>query len=149
MVTDTISNAGKYEALHPLFSQAFQFLKSQTADTVTPGTHELDGRNLFVIISRTDGQLPGPSRLEAHREYIDIQVAMRGSFDIGWKKLSSCKQLAEAYADEKDIMFFDDEPEMLLTIDEGMFGIFFPEDAHAPQTSDHPLVKAVFKVRVR
>jgi biofilm protein TabA len=35
-----------------------------------------------------------------------------------------------------------------VTIPQGSFGIFYPEDAHAPMGSDGPLHKVVVKVAV-
>lgn len=146
MILDTLANAGKYSTVHPLFPKAFEYLTiHQSYDS---GTFEIIGKNLYVIVSRTEGEAQKEPKLEVHRKYIDIQVALDGSFDIGWKPLAECMKPSKTYDADNDYALFDDPPDIWATIPSGTFGIFFPEDAHAPQTSPNRLVKAVFKVAV-
>lgn len=148
MILDTLTNAGLYLDVHPLFPEAFTWLVSLDADAPPGGTHELRGRDLYVIISHTPGQPPAPPKLEAHRRYIDLQVTLRGTFDIGWRSLDRCRVVKTPYDSEKDAALFDDPPESWLTLGQGRFAVFFPGDAHAPKASPQELVKAVFKVLV-
>lgn len=144
MVVDTLQNAKRYLSLHPLFGRAFEYLNEQREHE--PGSFEIDGKDLFVIISETAGEAPKEPKLEAHRKYIDIQVTLEGSFDIGWKPLAGCSLLSKVYDVENDYLLYDDAPESWVSLQAGMFGIFFPEDAHAPKVSPRPLKKMVFKV---
>ncbi len=146
MILDTLENAEKYLSLHPLFGRAFKYLREQK--DLWPGTVEIIGRDLYVVISETGGEAPKEPKLEAHRKYIDIQATLEGSFDIGWKPLADCSRLSKAYDVENDFLLYDDVPESWLSLNSGMFGIFFPEDAHAPKVSPRQLKKVVFKVAV-
>ncbi len=146
MIIDTIENASKYFNTHPLFAQAFAFIAANPEPA--SGTTELSGKDLYAIVSRTDGEPPKPPKLEAHRKYIDIQLALAGSFDIGWKPLASCQHISKAYDEENDYVLYEDESDVVVTLQPGMFGVFFPDDAHAPMSSQNPLTKMVFKVRV-
>ncbi len=147
MIIDTLDNAQKYFTAHPLFQRAFEFI-TMKPDPAS-GTTELKGRDLYAIVSRTDGEPEKPPKLEAHRRYIDIQIALAGSFDIGWKSLASCKRNIKAYDEENDYVLYEDESDVVVTLQPGMFGVFFPEDAHAPMTSKDPLTKMVLKVKVQ
>ncbi len=146
MVLDTLENAGKYVSLHPLFGRAFEYLGRQKSHD--PGTFEVVGKDLYVIISDTKGEAPKEPKLEAHRKYIDIQVTLEGGFDIGWKPVTDCSRVSKTYDAENDYLLYDDAPELWVSLKEGTFGIFFPEDAHAPKVSPSHLKKAVFKVAV-
>lgn len=146
MVLDTLENADKYVSLHPLFGRAFEYLRQHKSHE--PGTFEVAGKNLYVIISDSRGEAPREPKLEAHRKYIDIQVTLEGIFDIGWKPLTDCSRLSKAYDAENDYLLYDDAPESWISLKKGTFGIFFPDDAHAPKVSPNHLKKAVFKVAV-
>ena len=49
---------------------------------------------------------------------------------------------------EKDILFFDDAFEKMITVGIGEAITFSPEDAHAPLIGEGVIHKAVFKVKV-
>jgi YhcH/YjgK/YiaL family protein len=146
MILDALERAERYANMHPLFQRAFDYLRKCDPATVQAGTYELDGRNLYVIISRSAGQPAAPALLEAHRKYIDLQVTLQGDFSIGWRALADCTLVHMPYDAEKDAMLFDDPAESRVILSTGRFAIFFPEDAHAPEQSPNALTKAVFKV---
>lgn len=146
MILDTVDNAGLYLDVHPLFPEAFEFLSSIDRDSIDPGVYEIRGRELYVIVSRSSAQPEAAPKLEAHRKYIDLQVTLRGRYDIGWRSLDACKNTAVPYDGEKDIVVLDDAPECWLALTEGRFAVFFPEDAHAPRPPEGDLVKAIFKI---
>ena len=146
MILDTLEHANRYIPLHPLFQQVFKYLASFDPGSVVPGTYELEGRDLYAIISHSPGQQPTPPKLEAHDRYIDLQVTLRGSFDVGWRPRERCTRISVPYDGTKDATLFDDPPETWFPLAAGSFAVFFPEDAHAPKQSPHELLKAVFKV---
>jgi len=149
MILDRLDNASRYAKLHPLFSAAFDFLKSKRPASLAPGTYPIRGEALFAIVSRQEpGATPPPLRLEAHRRYIDVQVALKGAFPCGWRALKDCKTVESRYSREKDIAFYSDPVDTLLNVARGAFVILYPEDAHAPGMATSPLVKVVFKIEV-
>jgi len=48
------------------------------------------------------------AKLEAHRRYIDIQLVLDGTDEMGWKPLSDCHDPVSDYSTERDIRFFND-----------------------------------------
>ena len=147
MILDTLVQSGRYAGLHPLFPRAFDFLKTTPLASLAPGRHEIDDDRLFVLIDRQDGRGHAGARLEAHRRYIDIQLTLEGSEEIGWLPLAACRPRG-GFDAEKDIMFFDEAPRVWLPVPPEAFAIFFPEDAHAPLAGLGPLLKAIVKVAV-
>lgn len=147
MVLDTLSLASKYYGLHPRFKAAFEYLATPDFKSLATGTYKIDGDDLYVIIAEDKAREHTP-KLEAHRKYIDIQVALEGSFAIGWKALQDCKSLETSYDGEKDYMLYSDAPDFNAMLEAGTFAIFFPEDAHAPNAPEDFVKKAVVKVAV-
>jgi YhcH/YjgK/YiaL family protein len=54
----------------------------------------------------------------------------------------------EAYNAEKDVIFYNDKPDMYFSLHEGQFAIFFPDDVHAPMIGEGPVKKLVVKVKI-
>ena len=132
MIHDSLgSSAAKYEALHPLFPQLFEYLDShldEMADSAFDGKHVIQGDDLFVMVGTHALKRPEEAALEAHDRYIDVQVVIAGAESFGWAQRAACT-----------------EPR-------GEFVIFFPEDAHAPLIRPEGVSggcrKAIFKVKV-
>ena len=146
MILDRLENAGRYEHTHNGFAAAFDFLRSPNLADLPTGRHEINGDRLFVIIARDPGRGRAGARLEAHRKYIDIQLALAGPEEIGWKPTAHCRAPQADFDPDKDIIFFNDSPDLWLPLPPGSFAVFFPHDAHAPLAGQGTLHKAVAKV---
>jgi biofilm protein TabA len=148
MILDELKNAERYANLHEGFREGFRFLGQPNLQSFANGKYELQGEHLFALINRDPGRGHEGARLEAHRKYIDIQLLIDGSEEIGWRPTAECRQLTEPYDTTRDIMFFADPPQAWIELPVGKFMIFYPEDAHAPLASRGDNVKAVIKVAV-
>lgn len=149
MILDTIANADRYASLHPLFAQAFAFMRENDLNALAPGRHHIVGDDLFVVIQHVSGRTRDEAQLECHRKYIDIQLVLEGTDEMGWKPLADCRDPVSDYRAEKDIRFFHDQADAWITTPAGAYCIFFPEDAHAPLVGSGWIRKAVFKVAVQ
>ncbi|WP_442794240.1 YhcH/YjgK/YiaL family protein [Pelobium manganitolerans] len=148
MIIDTLANAEKYIGVHPLFAQAFQYIKSTDLATIEVGKYEIaDG--LKAIVSDKPGMSAEESeaKFECHNNNIDIQVCIRGTEHIGWKTRNECKDQKGEYNPEKDVLFYNDKPTMQFTLNDNQFVVFFPEDVHAPMIGEGNIKKMVVKVR--
>ena len=148
MVLDTIENAERSYPLHPGFKPAFEYLKTVDLEAIATGRHEIDGTRLFMVVDRGPGKGKANARFEAHQRYIDIQCTMSGTDLIGWKNIRQCAGEGQGYNPEKDIEFFSSKTEAWVPVPSGSFGIYFPEDVHAPKGSDDHIFKVILKVAV-
>ena len=146
MIVDHVNNWSLYAALHPGFEEAFAFLHRKDLGDLLAGRHPIEGERLYTLVIKEDGRGRDRARLETHRRYIDIQFAVAGADDIGWKPAAKCASIDQEYNPEKDIAFFGDNPEAWVTTLPGTFAIFFPEDAHAPLGGTGAIHKVVVKV---
>ncbi|MBW7886757.1 MAG: YhcH/YjgK/YiaL family protein [Bacteroidetes bacterium] len=145
MILDRLSRAEKYYALHPNFRQAFDYLKKNDVASLAPGTYPVIKDDIYLIISADE---PGTERrkLETHQKFIDIQLALNGSFSLEWRDEDSCRDIFQEYHNEKDLMLYNDSPLFTVTLHSDLFAVLFPEDAHAPQRPVSTVKKAVVKV---
>lgn len=146
MIFDTLANSGRYTALHPLFPRAFEFLRSTDLQKLTPGRYPIDGEHLIAIVEAAAGRSRNRAKLECHRKYIDIQLVLEGTDEMGWKPLLDCHKPLADYNAEKDIQFFSDAPASWISTPPWAFCIFFPEDAHAPLVSEGNIRKVILKI---
>ena len=150
MIIDTIENAEKYFCNHPLFAKAFEYIQKQNLETIEPGNYEIDGDQLKVIVSAKPGKTKEEStpKFECHDQHIDIQLCINGKEQIGWKPRQNCTQPRGEYSSEKDVLFFNDAPDMYFQLTNNQFAIFFPEDVHAPMIGEGEIKKMVIKVKI-
>jgi YhcH/YjgK/YiaL family protein len=88
------------------------------------------------------------AKFEAHNSYIDIQVLISGVEQMGWKPRNTCTQPKGEFNTEKDVIFYNDKPDMYFQLQPGQFAIFYPEDVHAPMIGEGPIKKLVIKVKI-
>ena len=132
MILDSLNNTEKIECLHPLFKQAFDYLKSTDFSKVEDGKYELEGSRLYVSVVSIFGKEKKDAAIETHKKYIDIQMPLLGVEKIGWKPGCELQEESTPYNEQKDIAFYIDRPTAYTKIYPGQFAIYFPEDGHAP-----------------
>ncbi len=147
MIIDTLENAAAYYGIHPAFQRAFRFFKRPDLSTVE-GRVNMDGEWIYALGIKGGGTGREKTELELHRKYIDIQVCLRGTMEVGWKPARDCKLSSKPYDDKKDVGKCGDSPDTWLSLPAGRFAIFFPADGHAVVGSDD-LHRIVIKVALR
>jgi len=148
MILDTLDQAERYLALHPLFARAFAFLRDTDLKALEPGIHAVQDEQIFAIVEACSGRTRAEAKLECHRRYIDIQLVLEGVDEMGWKPLAECVDPVTEYDSARDIRFFKDAPASWIATPPGSFCLFFPDDAHAPLVSDALIRKVVVKIAV-
>ena len=148
MILDTLPRADQYAALHRRFAAAFAFLRGSHLASLPDGRHTIAGDDLFALVARDRGRGREQSPLEAHRRYLDIQYVVTGSDLIGYLPLADCQRISSPYDLQRDIEFYFDRPTTWLTVNAGMFALFYPHDAHAPLAAEGEVHKVVVKVAV-
>lgn len=148
MIFDSLTNSARYYSISPRMQKAFELIASTDWTSVEPGIHELDGRDIYVNVMERELKKKGDAKLEVHNEYIDIQVLVSGREEsFGWSDRKALKQPVGEFDAQKDIQFFDDEPQTYYTLRPGQFTVLFPEDGHAPMVGEGTVRKIIVKVR--
>lgn len=149
MIIDSLENSDKYNSVHPLFAKAFEWLKTQDLNSLEEGKFEVS-EGIKAIVSAKAGKSTSESleKFECHQKAIDIQLCISGVETIGWKPISKCTKVRAAYSDEKDVAFYDETPDMYFQLTDNQFGIFFPEDVHAPMIGEGVIKKLVLKIKI-
>ena len=148
MISDSLNNSARYEQIHPLFKQAFDYIKRADFTQVLSGKIELVPGKLTVIIADIVGKEISMATLETHNKFIDIQMPIIGSETIGWKPAAKLNHVSIPYCEENDITFYSDASAGHTTLTVGDFAIYFPEDGHAPGIGSGSIRKVIVKISV-
>lgn len=150
MILDNLTAKTKYASLHPLFAKAFAYIDSVDLASLEVGKFDIDGDNIRGIVSDKNGTTAEASvaKFECHNAHIDIQVCIHGRETIGWKPRAACVSPKGDYNPEKDVLFYDDAPDMFFGMTDNQFAIFYPEDVHAPMIGEGMIKKLVIKVKL-
>lgn len=150
MIADTLKNSKIYYKINAHFERSFNFIKTLNVNTKN-GSYEI-ASGLIAHVMEYDTSANFQFGWEAHKKYIDIQYCLRGKERIQWTSLSKKLTPSIVYDEIHDRTFFDGEGEnTFIDTGDGIFALFFPEDAHAPQIMvDKPdfIKKVVIKVPI-
>jgi biofilm protein TabA len=146
MIIDKFENIHQYVALNKGFLKAVDFLSNLDLMNLQENKYEIDGDRVYAMVSKDAGRNKKDAQLEIHSKYIDIQLVLEGTDEMGWKSAALCKHPAMEFDKEADIQLFHDEPEIWFPVKPGFFVVFFPKDAHMPLISDGRIHKVVVKI---
>lgn len=147
MIYDSITNAGLYSGVHPDFDRVFKELKHVRAEQIPAARKDIQGDDVYLLFFEMTGT--GDAKLEHHSRYIDIHYVLEGVDLVGIKSTSSCEQLFTNKLSTDDYALYADKPDFMLPVKEGIFAIFFPDDAHAPLMGTTAFKKVVAKIRCK
>ena len=150
MIVDSIENWKSY-SFGPAWEKAFEFLEGLDAQS-EERRYDLDGDSMFGIVMSyaTKFETDSDTVLEAHRKYVDIQMALVNSERIACYPTHSLKTKTP-YDAERDVEFFKYEHAAAIQVGmfPGTFACLLPQDAHMPQLATGDSRSEVKKVVVK
>ncbi len=146
MIFDTIERLGNYSIKGT--KVMLDFLQNTDLDTLEPGKHALaDGCYVNYSCYNTRQDIA----LEAHRQYIDVQVLLSGWEQVHFAPIEAGTPDTE-YNPDKDVQFFRCPSQKMTSVllEGGQFMALFPADLHGPNLAPdaHPNRKLIFKIPV-
>lgn len=133
MIIDNIKNANSYKKLHQNIEKALEFIEKNDLKNFEDGKYEIS-QDVFGIVQTYKTKPQSEGKAEVHRIYTDIQYMISKAEKMGYKELSGFIE-DEKYDEEKDIAFSSLENSKdleFVTVKEGDFVIFMPQDVHMP-----------------
>lgn len=137
---------GRYAAIVPGVEEVIKAVEGLT--DLTPRTIPLSGENKILVQAGATKHYEG-RQLEAHRRFLDIQLILKGSEQVGWAPIDALTAATE-YNEAKDCCMYEGNCEFM-NIPAGYCYVVFPEDAHMPGSHlDEPgeYTKLVVKLKV-
>lgn len=148
MIIDNLKNIEKYKEISP---KVVDFLKTLSKDTPV-GHYEIED-GAFANVDVYTTKLHKACKLEAHKNYIDIQMLLDGVEELDYTAVEGLK-VSEAYDENRDVTFFETPQKSLDTVilQGDKFAFIYPHEAHQPQMAQNvkpsEVKKVVVKIRV-
>lgn len=144
MIYDRIENLAAYG----FDKTVTDFISNLTSDTECKKYILND--NIYVNVEEYTTKESG--YFEAHRKYLDIQLLLEGEEIIEYTPLYGLKT-KDKYDEGRDIEFFFDGNNTItpVKLENGLFAVFYPQDAHKPQLkfqNCRKVKKAVVKIKI-
>jgi len=152
MIFDNLKNKETYFGIHNRFEKAFSFIDDAINQNIEVGKYEIDGKNLYAVVSSYMTKTEEAAKYEGHKNYIDIQVVVSGIEKMENVEISNVEANTE-YNSEKDVTFYKNSDKATTVVaGEGDFAVFFPNDIHKPGMTfgdnANEVKKIVIKIRV-
>jgi YhcH/YjgK/YiaL family protein len=129
--------------------QAIDIIESLDLETIAAGKTVLLPDAVTVARHEYETKPQVECKWEAHRQWADIQIVLKGEEMIAYAPLAETSVKLE-YNPEKDVIILNGQGD-LVRLSPGRFGIFLPQDAHQPGGQvgvPMSVQKVVFKVRL-
>ena len=129
----------------------YEFIKTSDFSTLSVGRHQIvpDGAyaNVLEYETKTD------CMFEAHRDFIDVQIIVRGQENICVANLEDAVDCTMDYDKSQDVVFYSSANNIRsYDADANGWFIFFPSDLHRPgyarNDTPSPVRKVVVKIPV-
>jgi YhcH/YjgK/YiaL family protein len=150
MILDSLSRIQQYSSLHPRFAKAMEYIATENFNELPVGEIKWEGDDIRAIVIHDwlVDEKASTDYFECHNAFIDIQVVYEGVETVGWKSRFNCQIPRGEYNAEKDVLFYEDRPELFFELKPGHFAIYFPDDVHAPMIGVGAIKKLVVKVKL-
>ena len=149
MIFDHINNIETYKGLSPDIYEGLNYLKYASKELAV-GVYEITPR-VKAIVSEYETKQVNEYGYEAHKKNIDIQYLLQGEERIACMPIEKLTE-SKPYSEENDAAFFtvNTKPQEM-TIGDGYFSVFYPQDGHMPQLcieKPEMVKKVVIKVKI-
>ena len=147
MILDSLDSLESYGYISPVMGKVIDFFRNTDLAALEPGRIALQGDDLFVNVNRQGAQTRDEAPIEAHRDYIDIQVPISCDEEMGYVSAAFLPAPSVKYSEQKDVAFYPGLCHTYLSVRKGMFVVFFPGEGHAPAITESGILKLIVKIR--
>lgn len=150
MVFGNIRDLNDYGYLEEEVLKCFAYAKEHDLMEFEKGSHKIDGDNLFVNIVEYETTVPENRFWEAHRQYLDLHLMLKGSEQIDVNFIDNMEQ--KEFVPKDDFLPLEGDPNSHVVLSEGDFLLCYPKDGHrtAVQVKESVMIKkAIFKIKIK
>jgi YhcH/YjgK/YiaL family protein len=133
------------------WNKAFTFLKSTDLSKLEIKRHDIDGNNVYALVTDYLTKNEADAKYEAHQKYVDIQYVINGVEQMSVTPMSMKKEVLTPYDPSKDIEYMTVTQAKFYKATPERFFLFFPSDIHRPGVKfgeNSQVRKIVVKVKI-
>lgn len=147
MLYDNLENLNQYTGLFENLDTAIDYIEQTDLDSLPLGKTQIDGDDVFVLVSETPTTPSQELNFETHSIYMDLHVDLEGTelFEVA---LGDVHDITP-YDEQKDFALFKADTSSAGILGEGRFVVFMAEEPHKPAIKAEgfdKVKKCVFKI---
>ncbi|MBQ3235422.1 MAG: YhcH/YjgK/YiaL family protein [Clostridia bacterium] len=149
MISDGIKFLSRYDYI-PGISKVINFLNENDVLAIENGKYDLGDECSVKVMEYVTHEEPEEVLLEAHREYLDLQIAVKGTETFVFQAIDLGEPAID-YDKKKDVEFYTAQYYNSLVLDGSNFVIVFPNDLHVGNIiagEECSVKKLVFKLKI-
>ena len=133
MIIDRIENASQYFCLGPQWKTALTAMQEYDPAKFQKGEKIQLDHGVKLLQFEPTTKLRSDVKFEAHRKFADVMFFAGGEEKIAWKPTADLQNVTAEYTEEMEALLATvDEDALEVPMKPGMFIVFLPQDAHAP-----------------
>ena len=148
MIIGKLKDLNRYFGLSKNIDDAISYVLNTDLLSLELGRYELSEG---VIVNRQQYYGKTDPFAESHRDFIDLQIVLKGKEKMGYADLSNLTvRVMEDYNPDIDLAKYYVDDECYYEMSEDSFALIFPEDIHRPgmKVDDNIIEKVVVKIKV-
>lgn len=148
MIIGKLKDLNRYFGLSKNIDDAISYVLNTDLLSLEVGRYELSES---VIVNRQQYYGKDDPFAESHRDFIDLQIVLKGKEKMGYADLSNLTvRVMEDYNPDIDLAKYYVDDECYYEMSEDSFALIFPEDIHRPgmKVDDNIIEKVVVKIKV-
>lgn len=132
MITGNIHHLELVPYLPAKLREAIEYVKQHITHETPLGKHDIEGNQVFVLVSNDSTDAVEKRRAEFHAKYLDIQIVLSGEEGMTFSNLPAGKTDTDWLA-EKDVAFLAaGGQEKQFIMQAGDFVVYYPGEVHKP-----------------
>lgn len=149
MISDCIKNLERYSYI-PNIQKVIDFIKNNDLNATLVGKYDLGDECVLKVMEYTTHEEEEQVLLEAHREFLDLQLISKGNETFVFQAIDLGEQAID-YDKKKDVEFFTVQYYNSIVLDSSNFVLVFPNDLHVGNLNadtEELVKKFVFKLKI-
>ncbi|MCO6539645.1 MAG: YhcH/YjgK/YiaL family protein [Gilliamella sp.] len=150
MILGNINHLGLVPYLPEKIKQSIEYIKDNVNNNTPVGRYDIDGDNMFFMVSDSASRYIHDADPEYHEKYIDVQIVLVGQEGMAVSTLPPYTKVLDNKLVENDIAFIETpKEETLLILHPNDFIVFLPNEVHKPLCAIDNNIETVRKVVVK
>lgn len=129
---------------------AIEYIKDNVNSNTPVGKYEIDGENIFFMVSENSSRFIDKVDPEYHNRYIDVQIVLEGSEGMAVSTLPPHTEITDDRMASGDIAFVKTpKEETMFVAHANDFVIFYPNEVHKPLCAVDSQLAKIRKVVIK
>ncbi|MWP46162.1 YhcH/YjgK/YiaL family protein [Gilliamella sp. Pas-s27] len=150
MILGNINHLRLVPYLPSKIKQSIEYIKDNVNINTPVGRYDIDGDNMFFMVSDSQSRYIDEANPEYHEKYIDVQIVLDGQEGMAVCTLPPYTKVLDDKLAENDIAFIETpKEETMLILQPNDFIVFLPNEVHKPLCAIDNKIETVRKVVVK